>query len=225
MLSLKKLGYFGFLLLLAIAVKANAEEVRKPIEVTFQAKDYSALTKMPGFTPELIDLHLKLYEGYVKNTNLLGQKLQAFIAEGKEKTPDYAGLKRMYGWEYDGMRLHELYFDNLGGNGQPPRESALFKAIERDFGSYETWKKDFVATGLIRGIGWAVLYLDRQTGKLTNAWINEHDLGHLVGNQPILVMDVFEHAYLPKFGLDRAAYIEAFFQNVNWELASNRFAP
>lgn len=190
----------------------------------FSARDYSKLKSMRGFSEDLVAMHLKLYEGYVKNANLLKQRLQELIADGKEKGPDYAGLKRMYGWEYDGMRLHELYFDNLGGKGGTPEaDSPLARAIVKNFGSYENWKKDFVATGLMRGIGWAVLYIDGHNGRLTNAWINEHDLGHLVGNTPLLVMDVFEHAYLTKFGLDRAAYINAFFDNVDWSVVEHRF--
>lgn len=192
---------------------------------TFQAKDYSKLKSMPGFSEELLTMHFKLYEGYVKNANLLKKLLKELANEGNDKSPEYAGLKRMYGWEYDGMRLHEDYFDNLGGaGGQPEVASPLYQAMVKGFGSYEAWKKDFIATGLMRGIGWAILYFDAQNGQLTNAWINEHDLGHLAGNRPLLVMDVFEHAYIPKFGLDRAAYIDVFFRNVNWPLVAERFA-
>lgn len=207
---------------LAVAIALSLGGLSADEKAVFQAKDYSHLKKMPGFTEDLIALHLKLYEGYVKNANLLRQKLQELVAQGKDKTPEYAGLKRMYGWEYDGMRLHELYFGNLGGSGKFPTENGLKQILERDFGSVEAWKQDFIATGLMRGIGWAVLTLDEQTGRLTNIWVNEHDLGHLVGNQPILIMDVFEHAYLPKFGLDRAAYIDAFFQNIDWNVVSKR---
>lgn len=192
-------------------------------ESPYQPKDYSRLKAMEGFGEEPVALHLKLYEGYVKNANLLRQKLRDFASNGQDRSPEYAGLKRMYGWEYDGMRLHEYYFDNLGGRGgTPDSQSPLGQAIAKDFGSYEDWKKDFISTGLMRGIGWVVLYQDPTNGKLTNAWINEHDLGHLAGNTPLLIMDVFEHAYMPKFGLDRAKYIEVFFQNVDWDVVAER---
>lgn len=194
-------------------------------EGTFKAKDYGRLKSMDGFGDELISLHLKLYEGYVKNANTLRDGLRKMAQEGKNKGPEYAGFKRMYGWEYDGMRLHEYYFDNLGGDGKVAEHSPLYRAIEKEFGSFDAWKKDFIATGSIRGIGWAALYYDPSSGHLTNAWLNEHDLGHLAGNTPILIMDVFEHAYMPKYGLDRAAYIEAFFRNVNWQVAEDRYRP
>ena len=103
------------------------------------------------------------------------------------------------------------------------RSSALYRAIEKDFGSFDNWKQDFIATGLMRGIGWSILYYDPQAQRLFNVWINEHDLGHLAGGELILVMDVWEHAYMPQYGLDRAKYIDAFFQNIDWEVVASRF--
>ncbi len=189
----------------------------------YAAKDFTNLYGMDGFSKDLLSMHFKLYAGYVKNTNTLRQKLAQMSADGKDTSLDFSGLKRMYGWEYDGMRLHEYYFENLGGKGSLSSKTDLYKALANQFGSYEKWKKDFEATGSIRGIGWAILYLDLRTGKLTNAWINEHDLGHLAGATPLLVMDVFEHAYITEYGLDRGKYIEAFFKNINWDVVQKRF--
>lgn len=178
---------------------------------------------MDGLPSDLITMHLTLYEGYVKNANLLQTALRALIEQGKDRTPEYAGYKRMYGWEYDGMRLHEAYFDQLGGDGMVDPNSPLAQSLAAQYGSYEAWKKDFVATGLMRGIGWAVLEYEPTSRRFTNIWVNEHDTGHLVGNQPILIMDVFEHAYMPKYGLDRAAYIDAFFHNLAWSIPEERY--
>lgn len=189
----------------------------------FTAKNYSHLHNMDGLPDDLIKLHLTLYEGYVKNANLLQAALQNLMEQKKDRTPEYAGYKRMYGWEYDGMRLHEAYFDQLGGDGQFSSKSALIEALAAQYGSYEAWKQDFVSTGLMRGIGWAVLEYEPESRRFTNAWINEHDAGHLVSNQPILIMDVFEHAYMPKYGLDRAAYIESFFRNLSWPVMYERY--
>ncbi len=189
----------------------------------FQAQDFKKLLGMKGFSDKALTMHFKLYEGYVKNANILTQKLRDLAAAGNDKTQEYAGLKRMYGWEFDGMRLHEYYFGGLGGDGTFPKKSALAKAIDQQYGSYENWKKDFEATGMIRGIGWAILYYDGETGRLTNSWINEHNLNHLAGNAPILTMDVFEHAYLPDYGLERAQYIDAFFNNIDWKVISDRY--
>jgi Fe-Mn family superoxide dismutase len=188
-----------------------------PLLADYAVRDYSHLIGMPGFSDELLKMHFKLYEGYVKNGNDLLAKLK--MATGYE----YGALKRRLGWELDGMRLHELYFDNLGGNGQVDKKSALYTALNSQFGSFENWKKDFISTGSMRGIGWAILYLDPEENKLINVWINEHDVGHLAGGKPLLVMDVFEHAYMPQYGLDKAKYIEAFFNNINWAVVSSRY--
>lgn len=186
----------------------------------YSAKDYSYLLEMEGFSENLLQMHFKLYEGYVKNTNELLKQLSSV----DPKSYEYGALKRRVGWEFDGMRLHELYFGNLGGNGKPNSKSALSSALVSQFGSFGQWKKDFIATGTIRGIGWSVLYLDSIDGRLVNTWINEHDVGHLVRGAPILIMDVFEHAYMPQFGLDKAAYIDVFFKNLDWEVVEARFA-
>ena len=186
----------------------------------YAPKDYSKLLGMPGFSDSLLKMHFTLYEGYVKNTNLLVEKLQGLSSQS---TVEYGALKRRFGWEFDGMRLHELYFENLGGKGSLDKKSSLYQEIVKDFGSWEDWKTDFIATGSMRGIGWAILYYDKDSKRLFNVWINEHDLGHLAGGVPLLVMDVFEHAYMPQYGLDRAGYILAFFDNVEWTAVSKRF--
>ena len=121
------------------------------------------------------------------------------------------------------MRLHEFYFENLGGSEPLDKSSDLYMRISKDFGSFDAWKKNFTAVGLMRGIGWAILYRDLQSGRLFNIWINEHDLGHLAGGEPILVMDVFEHAYITQYGLDRGKYISAFFDNVQWDKVDSRY--
>jgi len=188
----------------------------------YKASEYKDLAGMPGFSEQLIANHVKLYQGYVNNTNTLSEKLAGMLTEGKEKTPEYAELKRRFGWEFNGMRMHELYFGNMGGAGTPRQNSPLNKLIREDFGDHETWKKDFTATGLMRGVGWAALYQDTASGRLFNTWINEHDGGHLAGCAPLLIMDVFEHAYITDYQLERAKYIEAFFNVIDWEAVTKR---
>jgi Fe-Mn family superoxide dismutase len=188
---------------------------------SYEVQNFSHLISMPGFSDDLLKMHLKLYEGYVKNSNELLMQLNSLAHKGKTSSLEYGALKRRFGWEFDGMRLHELYFRNLGGDGEIPKNTALTKALIHQYGSIEEWKKEFVATGLMRGIGWVILYRDQEA--LINAWINEHDEGHLVRATPLLIMDVFEHAYMPQFGLDRAAYIDRFFANLNWKVVEERF--
>jgi len=190
--------------------------------MAYTAKDYSGLIGLEGFSETLLNNHFTLYQGYVTNTNKLVDSLAAMLKEGKMATPEYAELKRRMGFEFNGMRLHEYYFENLGGKGALDKSGKLGKKLAGEFGSYEDWEKDFRATATMRGIGWAILYQDNLTGMLLNQWINEHETGHPAGCTPLLVLDVFEHAFMIDYGLKRADYIEAFFKNVNWGAVESR---
>ena len=190
--------------------------------MAYTAKDYSKLIGMEGFSETLLRNHFTLYQGYVTNTNKVLDTLAAMLKDDKAATPEYSELKRRLGWEFDGMRLHEYYFENLGGNSGFDKSARLGSKLAEEFGSYESWEKDFKATGMIRGIGWAILYQDNVTGRLINQWINEHDTGHPAGCIPILIMDLFEHAFMIDYGLKRADYIEAFFKNIDWRAAESR---
>ena len=192
------------------------------LHADFIAKDYSSLKGTPGFSDEALNLHFNLYQGYVKNSNLILKELDSL--EDKHLSPKYSELKRRFGWEFDGMRLHEYYFENMGGKEALSTQSLLYKQLVEDFGSYDKWREDFIATGSMRGIGWAILYFDPLSKRLFNIWINEHDLGHLAGGKPLLIMDVFEHAYLPDYRLERAKYIEAFFMTIRWSVVESRLA-
>ena len=188
----------------------------------YVARDYSKLIGMQGFSETLLKNHFTLYQGYVTNTNKVLDALERMLKENKTGAPEYAELKRRLGWEFNGMRLHELYFDNLGGQSPLNKNSKLAQRLIDSFGSIDSWEKDFKATGSMRGIGWCVLYQDTSDGRLINFWINEHDVSHPAGCNPLLVMDVFEHAYLTDYGLKRADYIESFMINANWSMAENR---
>jgi len=190
----------------------------------YTPRDFSYLEKkVEGLDSQLLNMHFKLYQGYVKNTNGLIEELKEMGEKRQDRTAAYGALKRRFGWEFDGMRLHELYFSNLGGNGESlDPKSQLYKKLVEEFGNYQTFAQEFKATGLIRGIGWVILYKDPQDDHLRIVWINEHDLGHLAGGEPILVMDVWEHAYITEFGLDRAGYIDVFMKNINWKEVERR---
>jgi Fe-Mn family superoxide dismutase len=188
----------------------------------YTAKDYSKLIGMAGFSEALLKNHITLYQGYVTNTNKLLDTLDEMLKTDKAATPEFAELKRRLGWEFNGMRLHEYYFDAMGGDGVVDTSSRLAKKKINNFGSIDTWIKDFKSTGAMRGIGWVVMYQDNINGQLFNCWINEHDAGHPAGCIPILVMDVFEHAYMLDYGLKRAEYVDAFFKNINWKTVEDR---
>ncbi len=190
--------------------------------MTYTAKDYSTLIGMAGFGETLLKNHFTLYQGYVTNTNKVLEALGALLQSDKAATPEYAELKRRLGWEFNGMRLHELYFENLGGSAPLDKGSKIAAKMAESFGSVENWEKDFRATGAMRGIGWVALYQDPANGQLINFWINEHDVANAAGCQPILIMDVFEHAFMLDYGLKRADYIQAFFNNVEWKVVEAR---
>jgi len=190
--------------------------------MAYTAKDYTNLIGMGGFSETMLKNHFTLYQGYVTNTNKLLDSLAAMLKGGKVGTPEYSEIKRRVGFEFNGMRLHEYYFDNLGGEGVLDKSGKLVKKMVEDFGSYEEWERDFKAIGAMRGIGWAILYQDNITRRLLDQWINEHETGHLAGCIPLLVMDAFEHAFITDYGLKRADYIEAFFKNINWGTVESR---
>jgi superoxide dismutase, Fe-Mn family len=197
-------------------------KTEKEEKMAYNAKDYNRLIGMEGFSDTLLKNHFTLYQGYVTNTNKVSDALNQLLKEGKVGTPEYAELKRRFGWEFNGMRLHEYYFENLGGKGGINKTGKLYQKLVDSFGSYEAWEKDFKATGAMRGIGWAILYQDILSGNFINFWINEHDVGHPSGGMPILIMDVFEHAFMIDYGLKRADYIESFFKNIRWEDVEKR---
>lgn len=190
--------------------------------MTYMAKDYSRLIGMNSFSETLLKNHFILYQGYVTNTNKILDTLDQMLKEGKTAAPEFSELKRRLGWEFNGMRLHEYYFENLGGESATNKDGKLARKIADDFGSYEAWEKDFKAVGAMRGVGWVTLYQDSTDGRLINFWINEHDVSHPAGCNPVLIMDVFEHAFMIDYGLKRADYIEAFFRNIDWSAVEAR---
>ncbi len=193
--------------------------------MAYEAKKFDHLLGTEGFSDTLLNNHFTLYKGYVTNTNKLAEVLDALLKEGKSATPEYAELSRRFGWEFNGMRLHEYYFGNMTKGGKPlSASSALAAKIAQEFGAHENWEKDFKATGTMRGIGWTILYFEPGAGRLFNVWVNEHDVGHLSGALPLLIMDVFEHAFLTDYGLKRADYIAAFFKAIDWGVVSDRYA-
>jgi superoxide dismutase, Fe-Mn family len=187
------------------------------------------LSGLKGISDETLEMHFKLYEGYVKASNQLSEKISEIISDGQvdqEEMPAYSELTRRLGFEFNGMVLHEYYFDNLkkgAGTGDPASTSTFAKAAAASFGSYDIWKTDFVGIGKMRGVGWAICYENPANGRLSNHWITLHETGNVAGFNPILVMDVWEHAYLLDYKpADRPKYIEAFFTNIDWATVEKR---
>jgi superoxide dismutase, Fe-Mn family len=193
----------------------------------YSPKDFSKVRGLSGLSDKQIEEHLKLYEGYVKRTNALTEKLYAMCNEGKAAGTDpvYTELTRRMGFEYNGMILHEYYFGNLtpGAQPEPPVGSKLRKAIEASFGKLDNWVADFRAIATSPGIGWAVLFEDPSTGWLSNHWVTLHSDGNPAGYKPIIALDDWEHAYMRDYlATERAKYVDAFFKNIDWQAAEKR---
>jgi Fe-Mn family superoxide dismutase len=194
---------------------------------TYTAKSFD-LSDLTGISNETLAMHFKLYEGYVTNTNTLNQQIADLIGDGNldpTKMAAFSELKRRFGFEYNGMVLHEYYFENMQkhGTGDPSTAEGFKTAAEQSFGSYDVWKADFVNTGKMRGVGWAAVYQDPSNGQISNHWINLHETGNVAGYKPILIMDVWEHAFIRDYApADRPKYIEAFFANINWGAVNSR---
>lgn len=184
----------------------------------YSPKDFSHLLGTEGLSDALLNNHFMLYQGYVTNTN----KLLELFKTAEAGTPQFAELHRRFGWEWNGMRLHELYFSNIAKHGVALSERALKQKIESTWGSYENWEKEFRAMATMRGIGWVVLVHDKKDGKLFNIWVGEHDEGYLTGVTPLLVVDVFEHAFMLDYGLKRADYINAVMSHIDWHTVEER---
>ena len=191
---------------------------------SYKAKQFN-LSGLKGISDETLKMHFGLYEGYVKNTNLLTEQICAMIRKKQVsgQDPAYAELTRRLGFEFGGMVLHEYYFENLAPNGKGSPSADFKQILDKCFEGFDNWKAAFAAVGEMRGVGWAILYQDPVTERLSNHWIALHHDGVPSGFKPILVMDVWEHAFLLDYKpAERPKYIEAFFSNVDWEAVHRR---
>jgi Fe-Mn family superoxide dismutase len=210
---------------MAITTIGNGASTMAP--ASYQAREWAKLSGLQGISDHTLDVHFELYKGYVKHVNLFNEELadlaRAPKSAGKEDLRT-SELKRRLPFEYNGMRLHEYYFDNLTslGKGDAPA-GRLRDTLGASYGGYDEWKRDFVAVGTMRGVGWAIAYQDPTNGRVSNHWIESHQDGNLAGFRPIVVMDVWEHAYMLDYKpTERGKYIEAFFENIAWEVCESR---
>lgn len=192
----------------------------------YQPRSFN-LSDLKGISNQTLEMHFKLYEGYVANTNTLNEKIASLRGDGGAPTDMtiFSELKRRLGFEYNGMVLHEYYFGNMKRQGdvEPSKGSPFRDAVERCFPGFDAWKADFSAVGKMRGVGWAICYLDQATGWVSNHWIDLHETNNVAGHVPLLVMDVWEHAFLLDYKpAERPKYIEAFLSNVDWSAVDAR---
>ena len=184
------------------------------------------IPELKGISSKQIEVHLKLYAGYVKHVNLLRENIHALETEDKEKHAyTIAELRRRFSFEFNGMRMHEYYFQSFAGGPKPLDDSgALAQALAEKYGDKEQFIAHFTSVGMSRGIGWTILYWD-PIGKTPHvAWLSDHELGTLAGLPIILAMDMWEHAYMVDYlPAEKASYITAFLENTNWDISEKRF--
>lgn len=190
----------------------------------FEEQKFS-IGELKGISAKTIEEHLKLYSGYVKNANLVGQKLGEMMQENAEKF-NYAMTEtnRRFGFEYNGIRNHEVYFESLSGGAKPlAEESTLKKEIDSTWG-WDTFIQIFKSMAMTRGIGWAMLYWDRKDKRLLPAWVDEQHLGQLQDCALILALDMWEHSFVADYQPSgKKQYVEDFFANLNWEVIEKNF--
>ncbi len=181
--------------------------------------------ELKGISAKNVEEHLKLYSGYVKNANLIIEKIGELMADPEKNAYVIGELQRRYSFEFNGMRNHEYYFKSLeGGAKELPEGSKLKEMIEKQAPSFDVWMTGFKTLAMTRGIGWAVMGWDKKTEQLTHIWIDEQHLGQLNGVEWILGLDMWEHAYVYDYPTsEKKKYIEAFFENLNWEVIEENF--
>lgn len=192
----------------------------------YTPKTFPHLKGLKGISDGLLETHLKLYEGYVNRTNKLTETLLGLAKEKQAagSNPAYAEMSRRMGFEYNGMVLHEYYFSNLkSGAGEAGPSSKLKNALEASFTSYDIWLADFKAIATMPGVGWAITYQNPDNGWLSNHWVTLHEEGNPAGFKPVLVMDAWEHAFVPDYKAnERAKYVDAYFSNIDWAAVESR---
>ena len=184
------------------------------------------IPKLIGISEKSIEEHLKLYSGYVKNINLIFEKLGEMMADPVTNAYVIGELHRRIGFEFNGMRNHEYYFRSLEGGPQPLPENSAFKTfIESQAPSLDAALGGFKTLAMTRGVGWAILYWDKVSKQFVQAWIDEQHLGQLNGCQIVLALDMWEHSYVADYQPSgKKNYIEDFFKNLNWTVIENNFA-
>ncbi len=184
------------------------------------------IPEFKGISKRTVEEHLKLYSGYVKNANLILEKIAEYSADSEKNAYVLGELQRRFSFEFDGMRNHEFYFASLeGGAATLAEQSPLRQAIAKQWGSFDAWFARFKAIALTRGIGWAILSYDHHTGNLINGWVDEQHLGHLTGISPVLALDMWEHSFVADYQPSgKKQYVEDFFASLNWTVIEQNFA-
>jgi Fe-Mn family superoxide dismutase len=195
----------------------------------YTTKDFSHLLGLDGFSDTMLNNHFTLYGGYVTNANKLIEKLDNQNIE--KGSIEYNELKRRLGWEVNGIKLHELYFENMQNktgdqkvNASIDKNENIKSILTANYVSTDEWQASLKRNGMIRGIGWVLLIQDNDTKKVFHTWVGEHNVGNIINAKILMVMDCWEHAYMTDYGIKRADYIEAFIDSIDWSVVESRLA-
>jgi len=190
--------------------------------MTYEAKTFD-IPELTGISKKTIEEHLGLYKGYVKHANLIREKIEAYSNDPDNNSYAIGEMQRRFGFEYGGMKNHEYYFSQFEGGANPLPEGTLKDLIEKQWVSVDAWLERFHKIAMTRGVGWAMLYIDRSTNQLVETWVDEQHLGQLADADIVLALDMWEHSFMLDYPpSEKKKYIEAFFSNLNWEVVANR---
>lgn len=179
--------------------------------------------ELDGISQTTITEHIGLYNGYVKHANLIREKINAYSNDPDNNSYAIGEMQRRLGFEFGGMRNHEYYFTQFEGGAKNLPDGKLKNLIEKQWGQIENWRARFEKIAMTRGVGWAMLYIDRQTDQLVETWVDEQHLGQLADLDIVLALDMWEHSYMCDYPPSKKKeYIDAFFRNLNWEVVAGR---
>lgn len=188
----------------------------------YEAKQFN-IPELVGISQETITNHLGLYQGYVKHVNLINEKIKAFSNDMENNKFAIAEMQRRLGFEFCGMRNHEYYFSQFENGPESLKNSELKSMLEKQWGSVENWYNEFTNIAMTRGVGWAMLYIDRQTDQLVHTWVDEQHMGQLADLDIVLALDMWEHSYMRDYlPSSKKDYVTAFFNNLNWDVVIDR---
>lgn len=183
------------------------------------------LPSLEGISDESVKQHLALYAGYVKNFNAISEAIEALLADPVKNALPIAELRRRHSFEFDGMKLHELYFPQFEEGAKPLSEgSALAQALAAHWGSAGAAEARVRQAAEMRGPGWSILYYNPESKAFHTGFVGEQHIGHFATLPIILALDVWEHAYVLDYGASgKGKYLDAFFNNLNWSVCEKRF--
>ena len=193
---------------------------------TYEAQQFT-FPELEGISEKQLEVHIGLYKGYVKHINILREQIADLSKQDAEK---YAfaieSARRRLGFEFNGMRMHELYFEQWeGGATDTPQENALATAVAEKYGNWDAFIAHFTSTAMSRGSGWTTLGWDKKAQQPHVWWTADHELGMLADVDIILTADMWEHAYMVDYvPAEKAQHVAAFLKNLNWDVVTKRFA-